>query len=561
MVRRAGELLAEGNPRYAREIVRDALEAFGRQPELLWILVDAEFAAGDLIAGREYLDEALAASRGGSASVARRIDTLRVAGFWREALSVVQAVPGELRGDSLVRAASGDFYRACRCPAHAVGSYGTGRGLPGMARMARRSCWLRSGGPSGRLRRKARAWEELSLQALWYPPAYIAGISAVDGLDDLQVQRVRGQLETSGYRYTRRWYGWLALHRAGYRLIPLAVIPVWLVLLAVASLAGFAAGPAGIPGYAAVAAVVATIPVIVAARAILWPTGRYRLVPSPRAVIIFLFIVMAAEAAAGEGYAHHVLTSAGLPGAAVLGLVVIPAAVACLVIAWAPVAVLQVRWFRQRRRQDGPLFVIDRLLIVLHDLRCARIYRGMDNRFLNCRRLEDAARCLARDLMPSSEVSYLGSGEWLARRAAGWAAAIHHMQRQIATPVPAGHGKLEAFLVHEVRCLVTGDLGALTWREPPPQPSRRAVLRRQAISAARAIVVAALPLVVVLAAQPFVHASTPLFNWTRIATAIWALLYVLLSIDPAMREKISAARDLASLTQTAPGSTSRDHQP
>ena len=86
-------------------------------------------------------------------------------------------------------------------------------------------------------------------------------------------------------------------------------------------------------------------------------------------------------------------------------------------------------------------------------------------------------------------------------------------------------------------------------------------LRRQAISAARAAAVAALPLVAVLAAQPFVHASAPIFNWARIATAIWALLYVLLSIDPAMREKISAARDLASLTQTAPGSASRDHQP
>jgi hypothetical protein len=46
------------------------------------------------------------------------------------------------------------------------------------------------------------------------------------------------------------------------------------------------------------------------------------------------------------------------------------------------------------------------------------------------------------------------------------------------------------------------------------------------------------------------------FSWARIATAIaiWALLYVLVSIDPSIRDKIGAARDLAGLVQTAPGS-------
>jgi hypothetical protein len=62
-------------------------------------------------------------------------------------------------------------------------------------------------------------------------------------------------------------------------------------------------------------------------------------------------------------------TSSPLLAAAVLGLVVIPAAVACLAIAWAPVAALQVRWYRRMRRQDSLLLIIDRLLSVLHDLR------------------------------------------------------------------------------------------------------------------------------------------------------------------------------------------------
>jgi hypothetical protein len=81
------------------------------------------------------------------------------------------------------------------------------------------------------------------------------------------------------------------------------------------------------------------------------------------------------------------------------------------------------------------------------------------------------------------------------------------MQRQLIAPVPGGQSKLEALLADEIRCLATGDLGALAWRELPPPPSRRATLRLQAISAARAITVAVLSFAAVLIVQPFLHAS------------------------------------------------------
>ena len=560
VIRRAGELLAEDDLQSARAIVRDALEAFGRRSDLLWLLADAEFAGGDFIAGREYLDEALAAGPRDAASAAREIRTLRGAGFWREALSVIQAVPGELRGDPLVRTEAGDFYRACKCPAYAADSYSQGPGLPRPARTSRRWCWLRSGGPSRRLRRRSRASEEHSLQELWYPPAHITALSAVEGLDSRQVRRVRAQMETIGYRNTRDWHTWRELHRAGYRLIPLAAVPVWLVLLAVVSLAGFSTDPVGAVGFAAVSAAVATIPVIAAARAIIRPDGKYRRGFSVRAVAFFLFAVMAGEAAAAEGYANQVMPAAGLQGAVILGLIAAPAAAACLPIAAIAAAFPRYRLQRRMILQDTPLVATDILLNVLYDLRLAGACRPMGQRLRHCRNLEYAARWLSRDLLPTPVVSRLGSGDWLARRAAGWAEAIRHIQRQVIAPTPGGQGKAEALLTHEIRCLVTGDLGALAWREPPPPPSRRATIRRQAVSAARAIVVAALPLAAVLAAQPLVHASPALFGWARIATAVWALLYVLLSIDPAMRDKIGAARDLASLIQTTPAPGSRDIQ-
>jgi hypothetical protein len=559
VIRRAAELLAVGDSRWAGDIVRDALDAFGRRPDLLWLLADAEFAGGDPVAGRRHVDEALAAGTGDAASVARQIRTLRGAGFWREVLSVVQAVPGELGEDPLVRTEAGNFYRACQCPALAVDSYGQATSLSRSARTSRRRCWLRSGGPWRRMRLRSRAREERCLQELWYPPAYTASISAVDGLDTRQAKWVQAQLETIEFRWLRRWYWLRALHRAGYRLIPLAAVPVWLVMLAAVSLAGSATGPVGITGFAAVSAAVATIPVVAAVRTILRPTGEYRLGMSVRTVVIFLFAVLAAEAAAAEGYARQALPAAGLPGAAFLGLVAAPAAVACLPVAVAAVFVPLERWRRTLLR-DALLTTASLLLEILYDLRSAGARHPIDQRLRHCRYLEVAADRLTQKLLPEQEISALGSGDWLARRAAGWAEAIRHIQRQIIAPVPGSQGKIEALLAHEIRCVVTGDLGALAWREPPPPPSRRATLRRQAVSAARSLLVAALPLAAVLAAQPLVHASAPVFGWARIATAVWALLYVLLSIDPAMRDKIGAARDLASLVQTAPAPLSRSAQ-
>jgi hypothetical protein len=348
------------------------------------------------------------------------------------------------------------------------------------------------------------------------------------------------------------------MHRAGYRLIPLAMIPVWLVLLMVVSLAGIPPGPAGTLGFTAISAVITTIPVIAAVRVILRPAGVYRFQFPLLAIIAFLLVVIAIEAAAAEGYARHLLPQGDWWAAIVLGLVAAPAALACLPLAWASGGVPLYMWFRHLIRQDPLLWATDRLLLVRYDLRSARGHRGMEHRLHQCRNLEAAAHYLSTYLLPSVRDSHLGSEAWLAKRAAGWAEAVRHLQRQAIASVPGSQGKVEALLTHEIRCLVTGDLGALAWRSPPPAPPRQETLRRRAITAARAIVVAVLPLAAVFAVQPLVHASSSLFGWARIVTAIWALLYVLLSLDPAIRDKIGAARDLADLMQTAPGPASRD---
>jgi hypothetical protein len=551
-VGRIRALLAAGNTRTAREVTREAMNTLGRQADLLWSLADTEFADGDLIAGRERLDEAFAVSPRDAASLAKHIQVLRRGGFWRDALTAVQAAPGELRTDPLVRVEAGSLYRACWCPAHAACDYGTRRDLPRSHWAARRWCWLRSGGPSSRLRGKMLMWEEILLEDLRHPPDYIASISDIGKLDAGHVQLVRAQLETTEYRFNRQWYGWLAMLRAGYRLIPLSFVPVWLVLAVITSLARFTPGPAGTFGFAAIGAAIATLPVILAVRAILTPAGQYRFVMSDRAVIVWLIAVAAGEALAGEGYARRFMPVTGWSAAVVLGLVVIPAALACLPIALTVVYTPQARRARRMLRENSLLTVIHSLLLVRYDLGTARGYRGVDERLYHGRLLEQAAQHLARGLLPQSDTGRLGSDEWLRQRAAGWAEAIRHMQRQVLASLPGSSGKLQALLAHEIRCLATCDFGALAWRQPPPLPPRRVALRKQAISAARALFVAGVPFAAVLVSQPFLRVSPGLYGWARIVTAAWALLYMLLSIDPTIRDKISVARDLTDLIRTNP---------
>lgn len=107
--------------------------------------------------------------------------------------------------------------------------------------------------------------------------------------------------------------------------------------------------------------------------------------------------------------------------------------------------------------------------------------------------------------------------------------------------------KAEATLIHEIRCLATGNLGSLAWREPPARLPRRVVFRRNAIIVFRTLLVAALPLAAVLAAQPIVHLNAGVFGWARIAFATWALLYLVISLDPAIREKIDTTSQVVSL--------------
>lgn len=547
-VRRATRALQESaNPRLARDIVMAALATFGRTADLLWALAEVEFSDGDVAAGHEAMEEALALDQPSPASSLRRLRMLGGSGCWREALSIIRGIPEGMRQDPLVRVEAGNFYRLCRCPAHAVVAFGRPGDLPWQGRIAWLSCWLLSGGPVCFLRNQALAWEAEALHELQEPPAHVEAISVMPGLGPRQALRVRTQLEAYNFRTARIFFRSIAVRRMAFRLLPLAGFPVWLGLLLLASALAINVGPLSLPGYAIVSMVIAMAQFLSGARLWFGSSGRQRV---PQATIVtHLAMIMIADTAIAEALSSPPLPGSGWRSAANLGLIAGSLLLTCLYLIATLGEAYGGRLIRRVIREDPLLSATDQLLITLTGLRSSRGYHGMPERRYHASFLEWAARTLSQDLLTRSSARFLGSGDWLARRTAGWAEALRYAQRQVLAPVPGREAKLEAFLAHEIRCLADGDLGALTWREPPPGLSRRATARRRALSAARTVVVAALPLASVLSAHFLWHFSASLFNWGRVMTVSWALLYFLLSIDPTIRDKIGVAKDLADLAQ------------
>jgi hypothetical protein len=364
-------------------------------------------------------------------------------------------------------------------------------------------------------------------------------LDAIPGLEGREAMRLRTQIETFEYRWRRCIAVPTAVMRGLYRLLPAGGLLVWLALLLITHQVHFISGPGAAAAGTALSAAVAT-----ALAVTLFSI-------SARAFVALFFATAVFETAVAEGYDNRVLPTSGWWSWVVLGLAAVPAILEGGLAA--AVVMNELWWAAMHRliRKDCLLAVLDELLVVLDDLRAPSGCRQLAQRLKRARNLEFAARMFTRDLLPAYLVGYLRSGDWLTQRAEGWAEALRHMQRQVLTPVPGSRTKMEAALAHEIRCLVTGDLGALAWRKPPPRPPRRAVLWRQAITVVRTILVAALPLAAVLAAQPVLHTSPGLFGWARIATATWALLYVVLSLDPAIRDKIDTANQVLGTLRNA----------
>ena len=518
---RVRDLLKIGDVRAAREVIEEALRTPQNRSELLWVLADVEFADGDQQAGARCLTEAVSASGGGAAAISRQIDALSENRLWREALRAVEHVPAQVRDDPLVRTAVGDFYKARGCHAHAADGYGDSAGLSSSARAKRRLSRLRAGGPFKFARRRVNAWEDSDiLPELRRGRRASVQLDAVPDLDSREAQRLKVRMENANYEWSYRNELVEAIGRWELRLLPAAWLPVWLVLYLIVSSTSFLSGAPGVVGGTAISAAIALGVPILVLRSLMRSdlTLRVSFYLTLTWFSFLLVLAILAEIAVAEGYDHHVLPMAGWWAWVVFGLVVLPAVSACMLVSAAIEAVLASRWILSARREHCQVHLLDLLSSMLLDMQSPSRQLDLGQRLQWSWQLELAARWISRDLLSSVYLSHIASGDWLRRRAAGWAEALRYMQREILTPVPGRWPKLEARLRHEIRCLATGDLGALAWRQPTPSTSRRTSLARKTIEILRTVLVAALPLAAVLVGQAVLHFSTGVFRWTSIAT-------------------------------------------
>jgi hypothetical protein len=589
-VQDARDLLAAEDVPAAREVAEKALRTWPDRPELLWLLADVEFADGDQQAGVYRLAKAFDASDRDAEDISRSIRALSENQLWHETLITVeylqakafdangrdaQATSRSIRalsknqlwhesltiediaatvaGDVLVRTAISDFYKTIKCYAHAVDSYGNISGLSRSTRKQRRLSWLRSGGPFIFSRYR---WEDTYLLSkLRRGRRSFAQLDAVPDLDSRQAYRLNVRMENGHYEWTYNYELWTAVFRWVLRLLPAAFLPVWLVLYGTVNIADFISGPPGAVGGTAIGAAVAVgLPILVGRSLVrgdlsLRVNLKLRLTP---AWFAFLFVLaVLSEIAVAEGYDHHAMPMTGWWAWVVFGLAVVPAFCVCMLILAAILSVLGGRRINNVLRKYCQAWLLDMFLSILLGMKSPSRRLDLEQRQKWSWTLEWTARRISRDLLSSPFVSDLGSYDWLKQRAAGWAEAIRHMQREMIASARGGQAQLEDKLRREVRCLATGDLGGLAWRQPAPSPSGRTRLAQKTIEILRTVLVAALPVGAVLVSQVVLHSSTGVFRWAVITTGVWALLYVIISLDPAIRDKIDTARSLAETLQQA----------
>jgi len=244
-VRRADELIEDGETKAARALIEAAIKKHSQPacPDLLWALADVEFADGDPKTALCRLREAAQASGDKSGSASRQIRTLSRNRLRREALDVIESLDDDLRRDPLVRDATGEFFLARGCAAHACDGYGRRSGLPRSAKLYRRMAWLASGGPLRVVRRRMREWEEAKLlSTLRRTSSHLQHLDQVTGIDDKVRAQLLIRIENVRYVFNLRFSMYQALARSSTRLGTLVVLPIWLALFLIAGGVHFISG-------------------------------------------------------------------------------------------------------------------------------------------------------------------------------------------------------------------------------------------------------------------------------------------------------------------------------
>ncbi|MEV4141550.1 hypothetical protein AB0J72_56510 [Dactylosporangium sp. NPDC049742] len=522
--------------RAGRDAAIDVLAAGGQDPQIV-----KELAVQLFLADRE--DETLARLDDLAASHPDDIDVVdgRVAALtWldrpRAVVELLEAAAPAIRATPLVREREAAFFAYYRLRVLALDAIGPAPTTPQWSRGRRRALWWRTGGPLWMVRQRMRDTDRAALAA-WrrgvapllstldavVPAADPAARSVVDG-HALDVETV-----------TLWWQRANAVVRA---------------------VAGVAAAVAASPVLGAIAGsefegAVAAGAVYLTAHLLLFPAAR---ADDRRAVITRAAPLIAGFALAGTALYRgqdgpQAFAGAMLVAVAAVGAARLAAAAGCrLVAAWA---------MRRFQRRAPRAVALTETLAMLDELR--RVGRRNDLRWRRfwVERLERIAYAVEHDLPASFGLVDPDTHRQLTDGGRGAARAVRQLKFLVAAPASAdAWRRVEEVLRHNAGALATGELGRLRRAAAVavPAPVRRS-RRTVATEALRVAVFAGLPLAAVYLAQPWLSFSETVHDWAKVIGLAWALLYLLLHLDPTLREKLGTV--LAVLGQGQPPSEER----
>ncbi|KAA2246758.1 hypothetical protein F0L68_40540 [Solihabitans fulvus] len=527
----------EGDRSGARQVLRDGLAATGPDVRLLLKLAAVEWRDGFEDESRALLAEASALDPDDPGVIAARVDRLRGERRYREAMALWDGLPEAARRADGVRTAFGELYADMGWHAVATAAFGPGRGLDLAARSVWLRSWLRSGGPVAALRRRVlrRDNESRTNWLRWSRSSDgldgLAGVSA----DALAVMCV--ELDEYLLRWSARtdwsWSVRTAVRQGAWWVAAVAAL---LVLIVDRPLAG--------PGPLLLGRLVfgGTVVVVAVSIASLGASALSRLRSSGARLVVGVLGWLAVAGGGGWLLFRTPPVSPWSPGT--VGLVAVLSAVLAA-MSLAANGLTRYLTYRgvARIKEDRPrAAIVDNLLEVLAGMSKERNRNDLAERSWWVWALEDAAAMMERRLCRVYPFRDPTTDAWVVERAAGAATAVRELKRLIGASSAEGWTQLTAALRHELTALVAGDFGALKWAPPP---SRRARWAERGRLAARTVLGAALPIGGVLALQPLLRLDSGVYGWAKVVSLVWALLYVLLTLDPTARDKLDAVRGVA----------------
>jgi tetratricopeptide (TPR) repeat protein len=530
-------------PARLRELIGKAFEEHGRHPLLLLGLAEAERMYGDRHAGAALAAEAMRSAPDDPLIVAESIRELWLDDYDADALRAIADLSEQLTTSPAVRSATGNIYRYWRLPAHAVTAFGRS-GLEAWGWQVRRICWWRSGGPVRPIRSSILTRENSLLSDLALPPQQAVALSALP-LPAQVADAVRGDLAT---------YHMIRTHLTVFRpevlydrldrmFVPTSTVIVFAALTFAERLRWPSAGIA----YCLTAAALATAAEVMA----LWILGKITQRWVPRICVAVASGISGAFLLRSAG---RLASSAGLALSALAFMIV-----AGFLVRQTALFARRIRAARWQRSEaetgvlSALLDLLGRLIMLQHQRRDATVRR------IWMADLEHVAITIDRDLPHALRSGDPGSQSAIAAHARSAATALREMKRIVALPNEASWQDLIEQLTGLATALARHDFG--NWPPPLPEvttPPPPRPLWRQVVDKGRVALVIFLPPLVAYLLPLAIPLSGPGLSWLRFATIVWALLGILVALDPAWTERISKMRQGLDLLRSAAPSKGGD---